>query len=58
MIKIEIYDAYITGLLKEKGPFIIQMEKYAEEHRVPIMDSGAIETLIGLLRIQKPDTYS
>ncbi len=31
------------------------MEEYAEKHHVPIMDSGAIETLLGLLSIQKPD---
>ena len=30
------------------------MEQYAEENHIPIMDSNAIETLIGLLRIQKP----
>ena len=45
----------LAELLKEKEPFIIQMEKYAEEHIVPIMESGAIETFIGLLRIQKPE---
>jgi predicted O-methyltransferase YrrM len=31
------------------------MENYAKQHHVPIMDSGAIETLLGLLSIQKPD---
>ena len=30
------------------------MEAYAKQHHVPIMDSGAIETLLGLLSIQKP----
>ncbi|QUW23833.1 O-methyltransferase [Sporosarcina sp. Marseille-Q4063] len=49
------YDSYIAGLLKEKNSFIIEMEEYAEKHHVPIMDSSAIETLLGLLSIQKPD---
>ena len=31
------------------------MEEYAKQHHIPIMDSGAIETLLGLLSIQKPD---
>ncbi len=31
------------------------MESYAEQNHVPIMDSGAIETLLGLLSIQKPN---
>ena len=52
---ITTYDSYIAGLLKEKDSFIIEMEEYAKQHHVPIMDSGAIETLLGLLSIQKPD---
>lgn len=32
------------------------MEKYAEQNHVPIMDNVAIETLLGLLSIQKPSS--
>ena len=49
-----MYDSYIEEFMKKKDPFIVQMEEYAAENRVPIMDSGAIEALIGLLRIQNP----
>ncbi|WP_368668763.1 O-methyltransferase [Sporosarcina sp. 6E9] len=52
---ITTYDSYIAGLLKEKDPFLTEMESYAEQNHVPIMDSGAIETLLGLLSIQKPN---
>ncbi|WP_438311086.1 O-methyltransferase [Sporosarcina sp. FA9] len=51
---IDRYDAYIKAHLNEKEPFITHMEEYAEENRVPIMESVGIESLIGLLRIQKP----
>ena len=33
------YEAYIASFVKEKDPFIVEMEQYAEEHHVPIMDS-------------------
>ena len=29
-----------------------------KKHHIPIMDSGAIETLLGLLSIQKPNEFS
>ena len=54
MISIENYNAYIAELTKTKDPFIIQMEQYAKEHHVPIMDNDAIESFIGLLQIQQP----
>jgi predicted O-methyltransferase YrrM len=50
----ETVDAYLGRLMKKVDPFIREIEEYAAEHRVPIMESGAIETFIGLLRIQKP----
>ncbi|MEK4024545.1 O-methyltransferase [Sporosarcina sp. FSL W7-1283] len=48
------YSAYINGFAKEKKPLILEMERYAAEHRVPIMDDTGLNTLIGLLQIQKP----
>ena len=35
----------LQSFVKEKDPFIIEMEQYAAEHHVPIMDSGGIETV-------------
>jgi predicted O-methyltransferase YrrM len=50
----ENYEAYVASFMKEKDPFIIEMEQYAEEHHVPIMDSGGIDLFISLLRIHNP----
>ena len=48
------YNAYISRFAPEKEPLILEMEHYAEEHRVPIMDDTGLYTLIGLLQIQQP----
>lgn len=48
------YTAYIGRFAKDKGPLIVEMEQYAAEHRVPIMDDTGLYTLIGLLQIQQP----
>lgn len=48
------YDAYVASFTQEKDSFIVEMEKYAEEHHVPIMDRGGIELFISLLRLQNP----
>ncbi|MDV6378547.1 O-methyltransferase [Sporosarcina sp. GW1-11] len=48
------YNAYISGFSKPKEPLILEMELYAAEHRVPIMDDTGLHTLIGLLQIQQP----
>lgn len=50
------YKEYIAGFMKVKDPFISEMEQYAEENHVPIMDSDGIEMFISLLRIQQPDS--
>ncbi|MHA6260337.1 O-methyltransferase [Sporosarcina sp. CAU 1771] len=50
-----MYINYINGYKEEKDLFIKEMENYAEKHWVPIMDRLAIDALIGLLRIQKPE---
>lgn len=54
MATIHNYDSYIAAHLKEKSPFILGMESYAEENHVPIMGTGAIETFLGLLSLQNP----
>lgn len=48
------YDAYVASFKQEQDPVVVEMEKYAEEHHVPIMDRGGIELFISLLRLQKP----
>ena len=50
----DTYNTYIAGLQKEKNAIVREMEKFAEEHHIPIMESGAIETFLGLLSIQNP----
>jgi predicted O-methyltransferase YrrM len=50
----EKVEAYLESLIKEIDPIIQEIEAYAVEHQVPIMDRGAINTLIGLLQIQNP----
>lgn len=48
------YGAYVASFMKEKGPLVTEMEQYAEEHHVPIMDSEGIDLFISLLRIHHP----
>lgn len=48
------FEDYISGLRESDSPLINEMEEFAEEHRIPIMDRKGIETFIGLLRIQRP----
>ena len=49
-----MYDTYIAELMKEKDPFILEIEQYAEQNHVPIMASDAIEAFLGLLSVQQP----
>lgn len=49
------FEAYISGLREEDSPLIREMEEFASEHRIPIMDRSGMETFIGLLRIQRPE---
>jgi predicted O-methyltransferase YrrM len=55
MIGIKNYKSYIASFAKEKEPFISEMEQYAQENHVPIMDSDGIDMFISLLRIQNPE---
>ncbi|MED1204728.1 O-methyltransferase [Heyndrickxia acidicola] len=45
--------SYIHSLIKARNPLLNEMEEYAREHNVPIMDLAGIEALLQLLRIQK-----
>ncbi|PID00494.1 MULTISPECIES: O-methyltransferase [unclassified Sporosarcina] len=48
------YNAYISRFAEVKEPLVLEMEHYAAENRVPIMDDTGLYTLIGLLQIQQP----
>lgn len=48
------YEAYITAQKETENPLLIEMEQYAKEHHIPIMERHGIETFIGLLSLQKP----
>ncbi|MDR4948685.1 O-methyltransferase [Neobacillus cucumis] len=43
--------SYIEGLIPERNSLFTEMEKYANEHHVPIMELAGIETMLQLLRI-------
>jgi predicted O-methyltransferase YrrM len=48
------FEAYISDLREPDSELVREMEEYAREHRIPIMDRSGMETFIGLLRIQRP----
>jgi predicted O-methyltransferase YrrM len=43
--------SYIDGLISERHPLLMEMEAYAKEHGVPIMELAGIETMLQLLRL-------
>ncbi|HZG71696.1 MAG TPA: O-methyltransferase [Chondromyces sp.] len=45
---------YIESLVEERSPFFAEMEQFARENGVPIMEVVGIEALLQFLRIQKP----
>ncbi|OLN23436.1 SAM-dependent methyltransferase [Domibacillus antri] len=45
---------YLESLLPERDELFAEMERYAHEHRVPIMEPVGMETLLTMLRLQKP----
>ncbi|MFJ7727041.1 O-methyltransferase [Neobacillus sp. NPDC097160] len=44
---------YIEGLISGRSPLFTEMESYAKEHNVPIMELAGIETMLQLLRIHQ-----
>lgn len=48
---------YIENLIPERNNQISEMEQYAKQNEVPIMELIGIETLLQLLRIQQPKKY-
>ena len=52
----EFSDAYIESFIHPRNELFLEMENYAMEHHVPIMQLPAIDVLNQLLRIQKPSS--
>ncbi|MCU7496321.1 MAG: O-methyltransferase [Ignavibacteria bacterium] len=46
--------AYLETLRKEEDPLIIEMEEYAKEHRVPILNWKAVEFMEQLILAYRP----
>jgi predicted O-methyltransferase YrrM len=49
----EKLSAYIDGLFADRNALLSEMEKYASEHHVPIMELAGMETMLQLLRIHR-----
>ncbi|MCM3237095.1 O-methyltransferase [Heyndrickxia oleronia] len=45
---------YVESLIKERSPLFQEMEHYARENGVPIMELAGIEVLLQLISMQKP----
>ena len=52
----ELSDSYIQSFIPERNELLLEMESFAKENHVPIMELSGIEALNQLLRIQKPKT--
>ncbi|MGM9945749.1 MAG: O-methyltransferase [Lysinibacillus sp.] len=50
----ELSDAYIHSFIQPRNELLLEMEQFAAENHVPIMQLSGIEALNQLLRIQKP----
>ncbi|MEG0385151.1 O-methyltransferase [Solibacillus cecembensis] len=50
----ELSDAYIASFISNRDELLLEMERFAQENHVPIMQLAGIESLNQLLRIQKP----
>ena len=46
-------DLYVINLLEDFDEFYLELEKYAEENRVPIIDKIGIRFLIQMLKVKK-----
>jgi len=45
---------YLANFYKHREPFIVEMENYAMEQHVPIMDKAGMEFMLGLLYLIQP----
>ncbi len=51
-----ISDEFLKNLIKPRDPIFIEMEKYADENHVPIMQLSGMESLLQLLLLQNPSS--
>ncbi|WP_062355616.1 O-methyltransferase [Bacillus kwashiorkori] len=54
MINGDHLNSYLQSFISERSPFFQEMERYAKENCVPIMDPYSMETVLQLLRLYKP----
>lgn len=52
----ELSDAYIDSFIQPRDALLLEMEQYAADNHVPIMQLSGIEALNQLLRIQQPQS--
>lgn len=53
----ELSDAYIESFIQPRNELLLEMEQFAAEHHVPIMQLSGIEALNQLLRIQNQQQF-
>ncbi|ADC50431.1 O-methyltransferase [Alkalihalophilus pseudofirmus OF4] len=46
---------YLKSLVPKRTPFVMEMEAYAKEHQVPIMDLVGMESLLWKLKLIQPE---
>lgn len=52
----EQLQAYLQAHIPSRNEFFLEMEQYAKQHHVPIMELHGIELLLQMIRIQQPRT--
>ncbi|MER2263066.1 MAG: O-methyltransferase [Psychrobacillus sp.] len=51
-----ISEDFMKNLIRPRDPIFIEMESYAKENHVPIMQLSGMEVLLQLLSLQKPNS--
>ncbi|WP_071395856.1 O-methyltransferase [Bacillus tuaregi] len=54
-MKSDKIQAYIENLIPDRPDFFIQMEAYASENNVPIMELAGMEAMLQFLRLTQPE---
>lgn len=49
----EKLQSYIDELIPARNPLFMEMEDFAKQHHIPIMELAGIETMLQLLRVQQ-----
>jgi len=48
------FTTYVESMIHPRDALLIEMEHYAEEHHIPIIELTGSEVLLSLLRLQQP----